>query len=169
MTASAVRLGIGFGLQGDFMYRQTKLALVAGILIGLGATGVASAADMALKAAPVAAPLYNWTGCYIGGNVGGGWTRVDTIAGIARSGRSPLPRTTVVKMTAALSVAVRPAATSRLTTWCSAWSGTFDFGGVKGSHALTDFPTFSETNNLKASTRHGAGSAICGRRHFLAT
>jgi outer membrane immunogenic protein len=40
---------------------------------------MASAADMAVKARPVVAPVvtYNWTGCYIGGNVGGGWSRTD--------------------------------------------------------------------------------------------
>ena len=28
--------------------------------------------------------------------------------------------------------------------------GTFDFGDINGSHALADFPNFSETNSLKA-------------------
>jgi outer membrane immunogenic protein len=48
-----------------------KLAIVAGLSI-LSA-GTASAADMAVKARPVAAPVMvtNWTGCYIGG--GGGY------------------------------------------------------------------------------------------------
>jgi outer membrane immunogenic protein len=48
-------------------------------MLGIGA---ASAADMPLKAArPVAAPIvtYNWTGCYIGGNVGGGWAKTDQV------------------------------------------------------------------------------------------
>lgn len=36
------------------------------------------AADMAVKARPMPpAPVYGWTGCYIGGNVGGGWARND--------------------------------------------------------------------------------------------
>ena len=30
-----------------------------------------SAADMALKAPPPPAPVYSWTGCYVGGNGGG--------------------------------------------------------------------------------------------------
>src|SRR5258707_12239822 len=61
------------------MRRQMKLAFAAGILLGVGATGVASAADLAVKARPVVAPvMYNWTGCYVGGNVGGGWARIDT-------------------------------------------------------------------------------------------
>ena len=42
-------------------------------LMALGMAAPASAADMAVKAAPVPyiAPMYNWTGLYIGGN--GGW------------------------------------------------------------------------------------------------
>ena len=42
-------------------------------LIALGMAAPASAADMAVKAAaaPHLAPIYNWTGFYIGGN--GGW------------------------------------------------------------------------------------------------
>ena len=37
---------------------------------------MASAADLPVKA-PVAAPAYSWTGCYIGGNLGGGWTHKE--------------------------------------------------------------------------------------------
>ena len=43
-------------------------------LLALGMAAPASAADMAVKArppAPVLAPIYDWTGFYIGGN--GGW------------------------------------------------------------------------------------------------
>ena len=39
----------------------------------LVAVPTAFAADMPVKAAPVAAPSYNWTGFYVGANVGGGW------------------------------------------------------------------------------------------------
>src|SRR5258708_39067675 len=51
--------------QGDCMRRHVKkLVFAAGILFGLGATGVASAADMAVKAPPhPAPPPYNWERC----------------------------------------------------------------------------------------------------------
>jgi outer membrane immunogenic protein len=42
----------------------------------LGSLGTAMAADMPLKAMPAPAPVYyNWSGCYVGGNVG--YTRAD--------------------------------------------------------------------------------------------
>jgi outer membrane immunogenic protein len=45
------------------------------------ATASAQAADLAARPyskAPIAsAPVYGWTGCYVGGNVGGGWDRQD--------------------------------------------------------------------------------------------
>lgn len=46
-------------------------ALVGSTIFGLGA---ASAADMAVKATPyvAAAPVFTWTGCYIGGHAGAG-------------------------------------------------------------------------------------------------
>ena len=48
--------------------------LAASTILGVGA---ASAADLPMytKAAPVVAPVINWTGFYIGGNVGGEWGR----------------------------------------------------------------------------------------------
>jgi outer membrane immunogenic protein len=52
-----------------------------GMLAVVAMTGSAFAADMAPRYAKAPAPLpvmaYNWTGCYIGGNVGGGWERTQ--------------------------------------------------------------------------------------------
>jgi outer membrane immunogenic protein len=47
--------------------------LTSAIIAGLGFSGAASAADMAVKARPLPPPplVYNWTGCYLGGYVGG--------------------------------------------------------------------------------------------------
>src|ERR1700730_16720571 len=59
------------------MRRHLAWALASIISVGLSGLGGAMAADMAVKARPVAPPvvIYNWSGCYIGGNVGGGWKR----------------------------------------------------------------------------------------------
>src|ERR1700732_3635479 len=49
---------------------------IAAIALAVSAT-TAQGADLGArpytKAPLAAAPIYTWTGCYIGGNVGGGW------------------------------------------------------------------------------------------------
>lgn len=53
--------------------------LIAGMAIGAALMAVpANAADLPVKAAPppVMAPIYDWTGFYIGLNGGGGWSHV---------------------------------------------------------------------------------------------
>jgi outer membrane immunogenic protein len=71
------------------MRRYFGGALASVVSVTLGGLGGAAAADMAVKARPMVAPVmtYNWTGCYIGGNVGGGWHKVEqtgvrTVAGV---------------------------------------------------------------------------------------
>ena len=63
---------------------------IFGALLVFAALPVASgnAADMPLKAPPVAAAVYNWTGFYLGGEVGGGWAR-STITNVDPSGGFP--------------------------------------------------------------------------------
>src|SRR3979490_1935216 len=73
-----------------------KFAL--GMLAAVAMTGSAFAADMAPRytKAPPPAPVvvYSWTGCYIGGNVGGGWERTRQNPRIGQNGPAgfiPLP------------------------------------------------------------------------------
>ena len=50
-----------------------KRSLVVGLSLAAFSVVQASAADIPVKAAvraPVVAPVFSWTGCYIGGNVG---------------------------------------------------------------------------------------------------
>jgi outer membrane immunogenic protein len=52
--------------------------ILVGLVAAVAMTGSAVAADMApryTKAPPAPVVVYSWTGCYIGGNVGGGWER----------------------------------------------------------------------------------------------
>jgi len=54
-------------------------------LAALAVSDQAFAADLAVKAppAPAPAPVYNWTGFYIGGNVGGAWVGNDNVTDTA--------------------------------------------------------------------------------------
>jgi len=62
-------------------------------LLGIGA---ASAADLPVKALPPVAPIFNWTGFYIGGNVGGEWGHYNdpfAVGGTTAFGVTVLPGT----------------------------------------------------------------------------
>lgn len=56
-----------------------KKLLLAGAILAVSAP--AFAADLPMKAPPMVAPVavYNWTGFYIGGHVGGGWTEIGSV------------------------------------------------------------------------------------------
>jgi outer membrane immunogenic protein len=137
--------------QGEYMRRHMKLAFAAGILLGLGATGVVSAADLAVKAPPIVAPLmYNWQGCYIGGNVGGGWSRMDTtLATIDGVGPATgnYGRENDNGFIGGAQAGCDFMAGKNLVFGVQ---GMFDFGNINGRHVAPDFPAFFETNNLKS-------------------
>lgn len=71
--------------------QNSKLMFSAALVGAIAGIGAASAADMSPRTytkTPVAAPVavYDWTGFYIGGDVGGGWARTDaTTIGIVPS------------------------------------------------------------------------------------
>jgi outer membrane immunogenic protein len=60
------------------MRRYFGWALASIVSVGFAGLGGASAADMAVKARPIAVdPAYNWSGWYVGLNAGGAWTRSE--------------------------------------------------------------------------------------------
>jgi outer membrane immunogenic protein len=124
-----------------------RLAIVgAGLLSIAGLVGAASAADLPARTytkAPVAPPVitYNWTGCYIGGNIGGGWARteqtqigqVDGTVGVNDFGRSEGSN---VIGGAQIGCDYQFAG-----NWVVGVQGMFDFGTINSTHVVpTAFP-----------------------------
>src|SRR6267378_4629269 len=74
---------LGNDLLENKLMKKFLLGTVA--LIALGATAPALAADMAArpytKAPAYSAPIYNWTGFYIGGHVGGAFAGDNSLSG----------------------------------------------------------------------------------------
>ena len=63
---------------------------VAAAAILLASTSVGSAADLAMKAPVAPAPIWSWTGFYIGGHVGAGWGTTETSLTSLTGGGGPL-------------------------------------------------------------------------------
>jgi outer membrane immunogenic protein len=65
------------GGNGENAMKKLLLAIVGSVALGVAAPALA--ADMPVKAAPPppVAPIYNWTGFYIGAHVGGAWSDTD--------------------------------------------------------------------------------------------
>lgn len=59
---------------------------VAACLLAVVFGPAAQAADVPVKASSAATALYNWTGWYVGGNVGYGWSTGDTTIGFSDPG-----------------------------------------------------------------------------------
>src|SRR5580698_4964091 len=62
---------------GDGQMRKSLISVFAGAGFSLAASGLALAADMAVKAPPPPAPVLSWTGFYVGGNIGYSWGKVS--------------------------------------------------------------------------------------------
>ena len=63
--------------------RKCSLLLLAATAISVAVTQIATAADLARRVPPAPAyvppapPAYLWTGCYLGGNIGGAWSNFE--------------------------------------------------------------------------------------------
>jgi outer membrane immunogenic protein len=93
--------------------------------------------------------MYNWTGCYIGGNAGGAWSRMDTTR--AQTDLvSPAPANYGRENDSGF-IGGGQAGCDFMAGKDLVFGvqGMFDFGNINGRHALTDVPAFSETNSLK--------------------
>ena len=155
------------------MNRHLKLAVAASILFGLAATGVASAADMAVKARPVVAPVvYPWTGCFIGGNVGGAWSKMDTTL-VGQDGIGPVFANYGREKDSGFIGGGQVGCDFQTSNLVFGVGGSFDFGNVKRKPYHSGRPGFG--NQQSQGDLHGdrqdrlpvdAGAArLCQGRH----
>ena len=132
------------------MRRHMKLIVAAVAMLGIGASGVASAADLPVKAPRPVVPLYYWTGCYVGGNVGGGWSKMDTTRVQIDN-----PLTTVQdnfgseNNDSGFIGGGQVGCDFQTNNLVFGIEGQFDFGSVKGTHNVPALAGFTESNNMK--------------------
>jgi outer membrane immunogenic protein len=123
----------------------------------------ALAADMAPRysKAPMAPPVvvYNWTGCYIGGNVGGGWARIRetrtdvVIGGVAFAAPADFGSS---EGTGVIGGAQIGCDYQFAGNFVIGVQGMFDFADIRSSHIIPAFPTFfSETRTKSVFTATG--------------
>jgi len=128
-------------------HKVVKLLAVA-LSVGLGQAALA--ADMPVKAPMVqAVASYNWTGCYIGGNVGGGWARIDQrqvgkVTGTVLD--SDFGSGSDSKFIGGGQIGCDYQFASN---WLVGVQGMFDFGNINSTHTLTAFPTFYSDDTTK--------------------
>jgi outer membrane immunogenic protein len=124
--------------------RSAVLALVS----FLGATSAAVAADIPLPAPPLIAisPIYDWTGFYIGGNLGAGWAGIsDTNFSDTLGSSFTAPTNTQFVGGAQVGVNYQ-----------------FRGGIVIGAEAMFDWSTVSHNNPVTATDPTGAVGANIG-------
>jgi outer membrane immunogenic protein len=130
------------------MKKYIGLAFASLTSLGLVGLGAASAADMApryTKAPPLPVVAYNWTGCYVGGNVGGGWARTEQTQ-IAKVGGAPvIPNNDFGSSTGNNVIGGGQIGCDYQFAgkWVVGVQGMFDFGRIGSSHVVpTAFPGF---------------------------
>jgi outer membrane immunogenic protein len=136
------------------MCKNFGWALASAVTLAVSGIGAASAADMAMKARPMPAPpvmTYNWTGCYIGGNVGGGWARTSQSRVALVNGVVVAPADNFGSGTGSAFIGGAQIGCDYqfAGNWVVGIQGMFDFGNIKESHTNTAFPTFYDNTNVK--------------------
>jgi outer membrane immunogenic protein len=102
--------------------------------------------------APIAVPrmIYNWSGCYIGGNVGGGWARnalsvTGNVLGVPVGPGADLGSNEGSSVIGGGQIGCD----HQLGNWVIGAQGMFDFGNIDRSHGIVTFPGLFADNKVK--------------------
>src|SRR5882757_626245 len=129
-----------------------KFAL--GMLAAVAMTGSAFAADMApryTKAPPAPVVVYSWTGCYIGGNVGGGWertrqTQIGKVGGPAIIPNNDFGSSDGSDFTGGGQIGCDYQFANN---WVIGIQGMYDYARIDSSHIIPAFPAFTSNVRVK--------------------
>jgi len=131
------------------MRKYFGLALASALSLGSVGLGAASAADMAPRYTkappPPVAAVYNWTGCYLGGNVGGAGARTEQAQIAKVGGPAIIPNNDFGSSDGNAFVGgVQVGCDYQFAgKWVVGVQGMFDFGRVNDTHVVpTAFPGF---------------------------
>jgi len=129
------------------MEDRMKKFLLAGVAVSALFGGSAVAADLARPAPvyappPVLVPLFTWTGCYVGGNVGGIWAKSDwndTIVGDFGTNTA----------SGALG-GLQGGCNYQVGAWVFGIQGDYDWSNVNNNTANVIFPVLSDQTQIKS-------------------
>ena len=142
---------------------NTKLIALLGGALSLGLVTSASAADMAVKAHPIAmAPMFSWTGCYIGIEGGGKSARNRTNYGDNTLAIAPGTQSSAdYDFTGGL-LGGTVGCNYQIGNWVLGVEGDASWTSGRGSAIETAFPTFSVSSEERwlATYRARLGYAI---------
>src|SRR5581483_8551970 len=150
--ASARALNMRLGITGKRGGHMKKIMIAATALAVLGGSS-AFAADLPVRyspppAAPVVVSYYSWTGCYIGGNVGGMWVKKDWTdadplsATFGQSFGSHDPSGWLGGAQAGCNYQVGG--------WVFGIQGDYDWASAEASNGNVLFPGFTDTSKVKS-------------------
>jgi len=126
-----------------------------GVLAAVAMTGSAFAADMAPRYAKAPPPpplvVYGWTGCYIGGNVGGGWERTGQAQIGKVDGTVIFPNADYGSSTGSSVIGGGQIGCDYqfANNWVVGIQAMYDYGRISSSHVIPAFPTFNSNVRVK--------------------
>jgi outer membrane immunogenic protein len=143
---------------------RIKVAYLFAVAMSLGVPQVASAADLPVKAPSMLAPapIYNWTGFYVGGNIGYGWGNGDTSF-------TPLPSAAAFINLTPMTLSPNPKGVLgglqlgynwQAGTWLLGAEADIQASGVKGDAMVAPIPNFAPAGSTFAGSAATASENI---------
>ena len=144
------------------------------LLVGFGLSAAAQAADLPVKAPAPIAPVYNWTGFYIGGNVGYGWhdptvsfTPNDAFPGLGGfTGAGPPVSFNISGALGGFQLGYN---WQFAPTWVAGLETDFDFASIKGNGSANYLAAIANTFNSTVSEKTKWFGTVRARLGFLPT